>query len=564
VAGRREMGRLAAAAFVSTIIAAFAVPSVAQDAPVNPAASVPVPQFAQPTDLDRVPWGASRAGQYLAARHAELNLDYAKATEFYENALGQDPTNELLRRHVFQLLVSEGKIAAAEQHARAIYRHESGSFLPVMALYVRAMQQERYEEAIALLADLGKEDHIRMMHALGQAWAAAGARYLAAAQDALSFPLQASGWQSLRLIHTALVEDVAGGDADAAYAALEQSNEGKSPRIRALVENYRARQNDQTIQPIIKTAAEGMAHAFSTIAGALSQNNQPEMSMIYARLGMALAPNDETLLLIIADALQREGRFVDAADMYSRISKTSTFYYAAQLATARNLSRADKIDEAVAILRPLSEEDQTRAEAPALLGDLLRGEKRFQEAATAYDQAIARMSDEAQPDWRLHYTRGIARERIGNWEGAESDLTAALALEMDQPLVLNYLGYSWIDRGENLDKAKAMVRRAADLRPDDGFIADSVGWAAYRTGDFAEAVRELERAVALEPVDPIINEHLGDAYWRVGREVEARYQWQRALAFEPEEERVPGLKGRLQCGLGDCIRQSEHRTNGAH
>jgi Flp pilus assembly protein TadD len=183
------------------------------------------------------------------------------------------------------------------------------------------------------------------------------------------------------------------------------------------------------------------------------------------------------------------------------------------------------------------------------LGDLLRGRDRFAEAVTAYDAGIARVEKVEPRHWRLFYSRAVALERAGEWPRAEKDLQHALELEAEQPLVLNYLGYSWIDKGLNLETALKMIKRAVELRPNDGYIIDSLGWAYYRLGDFTKATQTLEHAIELLPEDPTINDHLGDAYWQAGRLAEARFQWRRALQFKPEAGDVKTIEGKLDRGL---------------
>jgi Flp pilus assembly protein TadD len=158
----------------------------------------------------------------------------------------------------------------------------------------------------------------------------------------------------------------------------------------------------------------------------------------------------------------------------------------------------------------------------------------------------------------LFYDRGVALERAGQWDRAETDLKHALELKPEQPLVLNYLGYSWIDRGENLEEGLKMIEKAVELRPDDGYIVDSLGWAHYRMGDYAGAVEQLEKALELVPQDPTINDHLGDAYWQSGRLSEARYQWQRALQFGPQENEIQPIEEKLQSGLKTPAPSSPH------
>jgi len=183
------------------------------------------------------------------------------------------------------------------------------------------------------------------------------------------------------------------------------------------------------------------------------------------------------------------------------------------------------------------------------LGDMLRTEERFDAAADAYDRAIALFTQDAAEQWIVYFARGIAHEREDRWPLAEADFRKALELNPGQPSVLNYLGYSWIDMGENLDEALAMIEQAVAARPDSGHIVDSLGWGLYRLGRYEEAVVHMERAAELLPVDPIVNDHLGDVYWAVGRRTEARFQWHRALSFAPEPEDEARIRRKLDVGL---------------
>jgi Flp pilus assembly protein TadD len=217
---------------------------------------------------------------------------------------------------------------------------------------------------------------------------------------------------------------------------------------------------------------------------------------------------------------------------------------------AINLETLDRTDDAIAQLKAMAAEQPTLVGAEVELGDILRNKKRYAEAVSAYDEGIRRTTAAGLPErWSLFYDRGVALERAGQWPRAEGDLLHALELKPDQPLVLNYLGYSWIDRGENLDRGLKMIEKAVELRPEDGYIVDSLGWAHYRMGDYAAAVDYLEKATELVPEDPTINDHLGDAYWQTGRLVEARYQWRRALQFGPQENEVKPIEAKLERGL---------------
>ena len=194
-------------------------------------------------------------------------------------------------------------------------------------------------------------------------------------------------------------------------------------------------------------------------------------------------------------------------------------------------------------------ENPTDIDAIMALGSILRGRKDFAECAKVYSKGVATIANPERPNWLIFYFRGICNERAKNWTQAEADLKQALKLFPDQPHVLNYLGYSWIDQGINLDDGMRMIRRSVEQRPDDGYIVDSLGWAFYRLGNYDEAVKNLERAVELKPEDPTINDHLGDAYAKTGRQLEAEFQWSHARDLKPEPEELVKIKQKLATGL---------------
>ena len=221
-----------------------------------------------------------------------------------------------------------------------------------------------------------------------------------------------------------------------------------------------------------------------------------------------------------------------------------------QLQKARALASLDRIDDAKTLLEKIIADNPEDIRPLDTLGNVLRYKERYKEAREYYSRAIDLVDEPSERDWPLFYSRGITNERLKNWPAAEVDFKKALELNPDEPAVLNYLGYSWVDQGINLNQGMEYIRKAVRLRPDDGFIVDSLGWAHYRLGNLPQAVEQLERAVGLQPEDPTINDHLGDAYWRVGRKLEANYQWRYSLSLEPEDEDLlKSLKEKLASGL---------------
>jgi len=239
-----------------------------------------------------------------------------------------------------------------------------------------------------------------------------------------------------------------------------------------------------------------------------------------------------------------------AIKVYERMPASSPLKRNAQIQLATNLDAADRSDEAIKILKGVTAEAPKDIEAIMALGNIERGRKKFGDCATTYSLAIDAMPGVTDKNtWVTYYYRGICEERSKQWNKAEVDMRKALELQPEQPHVLNYLGYSWIDQGINLDEGMKMIKRAVDQRPDDGYIVDSLGWAYYRIGNFEDAVKHLERAIDLKPEDPTINDHLGDAYWRVGRTLEAKFQWAHARDLKPEAEELPKIEAKIANGL---------------
>jgi tetratricopeptide (TPR) repeat protein len=232
----------------------------------------------------------------------------------------------------------------------------------------------------------------------------------------------------------------------------------------------------------------------------------------------------------------------------SNVPVSSPYYATARGQIANTLLQEDRKEAALALAA-----DALRAKPERSLklqvADIYRALDRHREAEALLNEIIAADEAVGRRDWRVFFVRGASRERQANWAGAEVDLQAALDIEPENAIVLNYLGYSWIDRGINLEEGFALIRQALVLQPNSGHIVDSLGWAHYRLGQYEEAVDYLERAVVLLPGDATLNDHLGDAYWQAGRRKEAGFQWAHALKLEPSPENRKKIEKKLLTGL---------------
>jgi Flp pilus assembly protein TadD len=300
---------------------------------------------------------------------------------------------------------------------------------------------------------------------------------------------------------------------------------------------------------LIASAKQGAAEALFGLAASSGREGEDFAAVLYLRLALYLDPENAVTAVTLGEVYERAKGYEQAIAAYRTVPASSPLRQSSDLQIGLDLVAQEKYDDAIAHLRKMVESHPEDIEAYAALGDGLRASKKFAEAAEAYGKAIDLSGPPTKTSWLLYYDRGICLERAKQWPRAEADLKQALTLSPDQPLVLNYLGYSWVDQGLNIDEAFAMLRRAVDLRPKDGYIVDSLGWAFYRMARYDDAVRTLEKAIELKPNDPTINDHLGDAYWHVGRKLEATFQWAHARDMQPEPEDLPGILKKIQTGM---------------
>jgi len=305
----------------------------------------------------------------------------------------------------------------------------------------------------------------------------------------------------------------------------------------------------QRLPPLVDSPQAGAAEALYGIGASIGRRGGEDLALVYLQLALYLQPSQGMTVLSLADLYESLKKPELAIGIYDRIPQASPLYRNAQIQVATDLDSIDKTAEATKRLEHVIAEHPKDTEALMALGNVQRGRKEFSTCGNTYSRAIDTVAKPDKSNWVVFYFRGICYERSDQWPKAEADMKKALALFPDQPLVLNYLGYSWVDKGVHLDEGMDMIRRAVEQRPDDGYIVDSLGWAYYRTGNTSEAVKNLERAVQLKPDDPTINDHLGDAYWQVGRKLEAHFQWAQAKDFKPEPDELAKLDQKLKNGL---------------
>jgi len=549
------------------------VPALAASPPPTPAGTTQNPASAGPDHL---------FGEYLAGRHAQQVRDFTVAAARFEKAIAADPEAPELISRTFLMEVCVGHFERARALAAKELKLDPGDAIAELVLVVEALKAGDTAGALKHAAALPTDGVHRFIGPFALAWTRKAAGDLAGADGALQGLDKFNGFQPLKVFQLGLLYDFAGkADKaqqyfDKAIADSEQLNwrltdaianfderHGRDAEAKALYRRFVQQNNASDLalsvgavrpagrpQPVIRSAADGLAEALFDLASVLNQAETIDLSLLYDRFALAVRPQFPLAQLLLADILSAQNKPEQSLAVLSEIPPGSAYSWSARLRGAVNLDTLERGDEAIAQLKAMAAENTELIGAQVELGDILREKKRFAEAVGAYDEAIRRAAAAGLPErWTLFYDRGVALERSGQWNRAEADLLHALELKPDRPMVLNYLGYSWIDRGENLDRGLKMIEKAVELRPEDGYIVDSLGWAHYRMGDYAGAVQYLEKATELVPEDATINDHLGDAYWQTGRLIEARYQWRRALQFGPQEDEVKPIEAKLDRGL---------------
>ena len=505
------------------------------------------------------------SGNYLAGRTAGRMRDNTASAEFLTAALKHDVGNPVLVERLFQAQLAMGEVAKAEALAPKVIANNSQQRMARIVLGLKEFRNRRYPEARAQFAEAAYTPVGELTSTLLSAWAYAGEGSLNPALKELD-KLDAQGsFVNYKVLNAALISDFLNSSirADGAYKKAYELA-GTSLRVAEAYANFLARnghkneaekvyqkflsggQRNVLIETdlaelksgkkpsaFVSTPSAGIAEVLFSLAAAMNGDQAADAALMYAQLALSFNQDQPMTQSLIGD-IYTDMKINDAAIVaFDRVPSTSPLRNYADTQIAINLTRADKTKEAIEKLKAVVAKDAKNMDALITLGSLYRNNNEMQKAADVYTDAIALQGDDSSA-WQLYYYRGIANDRMKAFDKSEADFRKALSLSKDEPTVLNYLGYSLIDRGVKLDEAIIMVKKAVELKPNDGYIVDSLGWAYFTMGDYDQAVNYLERAVDLNAADATIAQHLGDAYWHVGRKLEAQFQWQHAKDNHPD------------------------------
>lgn len=518
----------------------------------------------------------SFAGNYLAARLAQRTRDARAEALFMRESLRRNPGDGELLRNAFNASLAAGDIEESVTLANRIIIAEPGNPLARFVVGVRAMRTGRCDEArreffrsasgplelpsLALtawcwLAEGGADQALELLDRIPEERVGRFRDYHAALiAEARGYTYETR--KRLRSLYQAdpkVLRTVEAwgrflartGQFDQARQVFEtfDSQFPRNPIIAAALRDLKA---GRLLPALAPDAMYGAAEALYGLGAAGAQQADPTNALIFMRLAVYLAPDHGLAWIALGEINARIRQPERAIEAYSAIPAGSPLRPVADSQTALLLQSIGKPDEAIALIGSAISARPDDLRAVETLADLLRMQKKWTDAASAYSRGIELVQPVQASDWRWFYFRGIAYERSKQWPKAEADFRKALELNPEQPQVLNYLAYTWADKGMNLEEATAMLEKAVKLAPRDGHIIDSLGWAYYRLGRYEDALRELERAIGLVPAEAVVNEHLGDVYWKVGRKREAVFKWRHALALNPEPEEVERINKKLK------------------
>ena len=520
-------------------------------------------------------------GGYLAGRHALSTKDFDAASTYLSRAIEDDLENPELLNGLISVQVSLGDIGAAKissdnldllgvqtqlsnmvkiaiqlrnrdfDNAKQQIENEQG-INPLLDKIVTGWafaDEGNFEDAETIFDELGKGSSLAQFSQMQKAsMLAAYGRYESALNTIENLEKNSSRISiDARALKVQLLLKLDNKEEATEYFSkiFGDGVNSDAANLRMQVEDH---PNAYSIEESLSLEA-GIAYAFYAIADILKDDADPNTALLYVRLAQYLNENSQKAILLAADLLEQMGQYDLAVEEYAKISPSSSYFLSSELGRVGALRDGGKTEAALEVLYYLSREFSDIGIVHNSLGDFLRREERYSEAKIAYDRAVDIYRENNNVSWVVLYARGITHERLQEWDKAESDFRNALTINPDQANVLNYLGYSLIDRGEKLDEAMTMIEKAVSLQPESGYIVDSLAWGLFKLGQYETAIPHMEKAAELMPVDPIVTDHLGDLYWAVGRQLEAKFQWRRALSFDPELKDATRIREKLRIGL---------------
>lgn len=542
----------------------------------------------------------SLVGDYLTGRFAANSNDVGAAASSFNGAEAGGPATGEVLRGAFFFKVASGDIDGAAALAPKILANDKSEDddLARLTIAARDLKAGKYAAAREALAAKAQVEYFSAAMVIIDAWALAGEEGPEAALKALAARDEET-FRGFHPLHQAFLFEKAGldneartayqlalmtyggvvgrdaygsflertGDLDAARAHYELLAQypGLDRQVARLgLERLDAGKIDRVWADV--SPQKGAAVALYSFGAAILQqigdqrsaaekagfrvgDANYDMPLAFTRIALYLAPDFDHAQRLAGAILNAYGDNEHALNVLRQIPKSSAFYEQAQIDIAGGLLGLGREKQAEKVLRASARTGRSR-EAQFTYANLLASQSRHREAAEMYGKLIDALPEDPPEDsWRFFVGRAASLIELDDWAQAEDDLKRAVEIAPKEPTALNYLGYSWAERGENLEEAFKLIEQAVAIEPNSGAYIDSLGWAHYQRGEYEIAVGHLEHAVSLEPSDPTVTDHLGDVYWRLGRKIEARYEWKRVLDLEPSDGLRESVEDKLKEGL---------------
>ena len=522
-------------------------------------------------------------GEYLAGSYASYLNDADARSGYFSRAFARKPGDVTLGRKALLSAVSAGEMPLARVLAIEVQNLDSADELSRAVLATEEMRKGNYKEAEKVLSAVMEDQGLSDINGLIRGWAQVGADHEEAGLTSFSTLTGGKYFELIGTLQSAKVY-AAKNQREEFTKAIGEINEIGIASIESLLTEVRfeiAQGNREKATELLTafgkknggvytgpvrvyldaleagtdigrelTPAEQASRALTEPAFAyFGVQKQHEAAEVFLRLALELDPKNDKARLFLGSILEDLERVDDAAAEYRKISQDSEYSVSARLSEASIFFEKDEDAKGLKTLNTAYDLNPSRVTKEAIGRAYLILED-YENALPYYDALIKDMSTtELLENPQPRYLRGICLERLGRWEEAVADFEFVLAAKPDNADALNYLGYTWVDKGVNLTKAFDMIRKAVKIEPESGAIIDSLGWAHYKLGQYSEARISLEDAVERSPNSATIIDHLGDVYWKLGRRKEAGYQWQRALEFDPTDEERKNIKAKLKGGL---------------
>ena len=527
-------------------------------------------------------------GEYLAGSYANYLEDSGARSEYYSRAFARAEDDIPLGRRAMSSAVTAGNMNLARTLAIEINQKDKKESMALMLLGEKAFKQGRLKQAQELFNPDTPDLTMGIAMGLMEGWSYVAANNMEKARETFRSVGGGAYFQNLADLQIAKAEALK-GNVEAAKMAFEKAEENGQSAIETRLAKARflhsigendlalkeleafseqngtfesgpvaayiaALKNGETIDGLLTPMQEASRALTEPAYGFFAANRARDAAEVFLRLALSLDPRHDKAVLWIGDLLDNTERSVEAMRLYKDIPDNSHYIVSAKLAEANVHFSNEEDDKAIKVLEDINARHPSFITREALgRARLIR--ENYAEALPMYEELINSMSEEdLKANTQPLYFRGICYEREKQWSKAEADFKRVLEIEPDNADALNYLGYTWVDRGENLTEAFDMIRKAVELEPNSGAITDSLGWAHYKLGQYQEAKKQLEDAVELSPSSATIIDHLGDVYWKLGRFREAGYQWERALEFDPTDEERANIKLKLK-GQFDAVQK---------